>query len=44
MPSTRLIDWHRQHANDVDINSVQFTLRLLEEAERLRNGIEKSGG
>ena len=44
MSSDRLLEWHRQYANDVDIDSEQFTMRLLEEVNRLRSEIEGSGG
>lgn len=44
IPSLKLIEWHRKYANDIPIESEAFTLRLLEEANRLKKEISESGG
>jgi hypothetical protein len=41
MPSKGLIEWHQKNCPDVDINSIEFTMQLLEELTQLKE--EKNG-
>ncbi len=42
MPSKDLIVWHQKNCPDIDINSIDFTMQLLEYLNKLREEKKES--
>lgn len=36
MASEKLLAWHQEHASDLEIDSIDFTYRLIEEVQKCK--------